>query len=452
MPSIVAFILCLIFVIVILRYDGKKNPGSSLAMWAPLIWLILAATRNPSQWIANLQTGLQPAEQFTDYMQGSAVDRTIFLLLIILGISILVRRRLNWFAVLRQNWIIFLFLALCGLSAIWSDFAAVSFKRWVKGLGDYVMALVVLTEPLPAEAVKTIIRRCAIILIPFSILLIRYYPYGRIFTPWGQGEYVGVATSKNTLAMLCLVFGLYLAWSLLTKQIKRGGTYDWKELYTYLFYVALIVMLFKYAPSLTSIMCLTAGVLLIWVMKSKVVRQNTKFFTYIFLYVILIIIMVQTVVDMLPGLLTTFGRDVTFTGRIPLWEYLLGMELNVWLGTGYESFWLGDRLQDIWEMHWWMPNQAHNGFIETYLNLGRIGLFLILGILFTAYRKALRGLEDDYDFAVFSMTLLFIIVVFNQFEAAFKALHIMWFSLLLLSITYKDDSSKPLISYSREKG
>ena len=452
MPSIVAFILCLTFVIVILHYDGKKNPGSSPALWASLAWLIIVATRNPSQWLANLQTGLQPAEQFTDYMQGNAVDRTIFLLFIILGIFILVKRKLNWFAVLRQDWIIILFLAFCGLSILWSDFAAVSFKRWVKGLGDYIMALVVLTEPLPAEAVKTVIRRCAIILIPFSILLIRYYPYGRIFTPWGQGEYVGVATSKNTLGMLCLVFGLYLAWSLLTKQIKRDGSYDRKELYVYLFYLFLIIMLFKYAPSMTSIMCLTMGTALIWVMKSSVVKRNARYFTYIFLYFILILIMVQMVADMIPGLLTAFGRDVTLTGRIPLWEYLLQMDLNTWFGAGYETFWLGDRLQDIWDMHWWMPNQAHNGFLETYLNLGRIGLFLNVGILFVAYRKSLKDLESDYNFAVFSMTFLFIIVVFNQFEAAFKALHIMWFLLLLLSIKYKDDSRRPIPSFNQGEG
>jgi len=440
MPSILAFILCLTFVVMVLWYDGKENPGNSLAMWVPLTWLIIVITRNPSQWVANLQTGLQPAEQFTDYMQGNAVDRTVFLLLIIWGLLILFKRKIKWGAVLRQNWIIFLFLVFCGLSVIWSDFAAVSFKRWIKGLGDYIMALVVLTETLPAEAVKTIIRRCAIILIPFSILLIRYYSYGRIFTPWGQGEYVGVATSKNTLGTLCLVFGLYLVWSLLTRQLKREGTYDKKEFYAYLFYLFLIAMLFNYAPSLTSIMCLSAGILLIWVMKSRMVRKNAKYFTYIFFYIIVIFMMIQMVVDMVPGLLTTLGRDVTLTGRIPLWEYLLGMDLNVWFGTGYESFWLGDRLQDIWEMHWWMPNQAHNGFLEAYLNLGRIGLFLIIGILFLAYRKAIKGLEDDYDFAIFSITVLFIIIVFNQFEAAFKALHVMWFLLLLLSIKYKDDS------------
>ena len=437
MPSILAFILCLSFVIAVLRYDSKINPGTSLALWLPLGWMILVSTRNPSQWIANLQTGLQPAEQFTDYMQGSPVDRAVFLLLIIWGILILLKRRIKWTAILRQNWIIFLFLVFCGLSVIWSDFAAVSFKRWVKGLGDYIMAVVVLTETLPAEAVKTIIRRCAIILLPFSILLIRYFPYGRIFTPWGKGEYVGVTTSKNMLGTLCLILGLYLFWCLLTKQLKREGSYEKKELYTYLLYFFLIVWLFKYAPSLTSEVCLVFGVFFLWVMNSKIVRRNSRYVGYIFFYIVVIVIIIQMSADLVPGFLASFERDVTLTGRIPLWNYLMGMDINVWFGMGYESFWLGDRLQEIWEMHWWMPNQAHNGFLETYLNLGRIGLLLLVGILYSTYRKSVEGLDDDYDFGIFRLSVLFIVILFNQVEAAFKVLHIMWFMLLLVSIEYK---------------
>jgi O-antigen ligase len=436
----------LIFVVTVLRYDRLRNPEPSRALWIPLIWLLIVATRNISQWLDNLQTGLQPAEQFTDYMQGSPIDRTVYLLLIIWGVVILYRRNIKWSEVLKQNWIIFLFFAFCGLSLFWSDYAAISFKRWIKGAGDYIMALVVLTETFPAESVKTIIRKCAIILVPFSILLIRYFPYGRIFTPWGQGEYVGVATSKNMLGTLCLIFGLYLLWALLTKQIKRDGYYDKKELYGYLFYLGLIVWLLSYAPSVTSVVCLAFGVLFVWIMKSKMVRRNVKYFGYILLYVILIITIIQTAVDLVPSLLKYFGRDVTLTGRIPLWEQLLVMDINTLYGSGYESFWLGDRLKGIWEKHWWMPNQAHNGFIEIYLNLGWTGVLLIVGILFSTYKKSIKEIKTNYEFGLFRIAVLFIILVFSQFEAAFKGLHIMWFLLLLVSIEYTGGHGKAELS------
>jgi O-antigen ligase len=426
----------LIFVVTVLRYDQLRYPEPSRALWVPLLWLLIVATRNVSQWLDNLQTGLQPSEQFADYMQGSPIDRTVFLLLIIWGLVILFSRKVKWNELLKQNRILFFFLVYCGLSIIWSDYAAVSFKRWVKGLGDYVMVLVVLTETFPIESVKAIIRKCAIILVPFSLLLIRYFPYGRIFTPWGQGEYVGVATSKNMLGTLCLIFGLYLSWALLTKQLNREGSYDKKEIYGYLFYMLLIVWLLRYAPSVTSIACLVLGVFFLWVMKSSMMRRNVKYFGYILIYLVLIITVIQLSVDPVPSLLKYFGRDVTLTGRIPLWKQLLAMDINTFYGSGYESFWLGDRLKGIWEKHWWMPNQAHNGFIEIYLNLGWAGVLLMVGILYSTYKKCIKEIKINYEFGLLKITVLFIILVFSQFEAAFKGLHIMWFLLLLVSIEY----------------
>jgi O-antigen ligase len=429
-----------------LRYDGSKNPGPSRTLWIPLIWMMLVSTRNVSQWLDNLQTGLQPAEQYMDYMQGSPIDRTVYLLLIMWGLLILFKRKVKWGEVFKQNRILFLFFVYCGLSVIWSDYAAVSFKRWIKGFGDYIMVLVVLTETFPADSVKAIIRKCAIILVPFSILLIRYFPYGRIFTPWGEGEYVGVATSKNMMGTLCLIFGLYLFWALLTKQIKRDGSYDKKELYGYLFYLALIVWLFSYAPSMTSVVCLAFGVFFVWVMKLNMVRRNVNYFGYILLYVILIVTIIQVAVDLAPSLLKYFGRDVTLTGRIPLWKQLLAMDINTLYGSGYESFWLGDRLRGIWKEHWWMPNQAHNGFIEIYLNLGQIGLLLIVGILLSTYRKSIKEIKTNYEFGLFRIAMFFIILVFSQFEAAFKGLHIMWFLLLLVSTEYTGSLGKAELS------
>ena len=42
--------------------------------------------------------------------------------------------------------------------------------------------------------------------------------------------------------------------------------------------------------------------------------------------------------------------------------------LNPIIGFGYESFWLGDRLQYMAE-HWGITSQAHNGYLEMYLNM-----------------------------------------------------------------------------------
>ena len=66
------------------------------------------------------------------------------------------------------------------------------------------------------------------------------------------------------------------------------------------------------------------------------------------------------------------------------------------LGAGFESFWLGPRLERLWRAFpVFQPNEAHNGYIEVYLNLGWVGLGLIAIILFNGYRAATAVFRHD---------------------------------------------------------
>ena len=68
------------------------------------------------------------------------------------------------------------FIVYCLLSILWSDFPFVSFKRWIKVLGHPIMVLVIFTEPDPKEALVRLMKRCAYIVLPVSILWMKYYP------------------------------------------------------------------------------------------------------------------------------------------------------------------------------------------------------------------------------------------------------------------------------------
>ena len=67
------------------------------------------------------------------------------------------------------------------------------------------------------------------------------------------------------------------------------------------------------------------------------------------------------------------------------------MHTNPLVGTGYESFWLGPRLKDVWAQTGAGINEAHNGYLEVYLNQGLIGLVLLGGFLIASYRTICRG-------------------------------------------------------------
>src|SRR5207253_7770730 len=100
------------------------------------------------------------------------------------------------------------------------------------------------------------------------------------------------------------------------------------------------------------------------------------------------------------------GHNATLAGRGELWRQLLGLHTNPIFGVGFESFWLGDRLRTLAAQHWWAPNEAHNGYLETYLNLGLIGLFILTGCIIATYRKAGLDLFRNFQFARFRLGFL----------------------------------------------
>ena len=65
-------------------------------------------------------------------------------------------------------------------------------------------------------------------------------------------------------------------------------------------------------------------------------------------------------------------RDPTLTGRTVLWQMLLKHAGNPIIGTGFDSFWMGDRLLAIGQGYWWQPNEAHNGIFRWGIFFGRM--------------------------------------------------------------------------------
>ncbi len=60
-------------------------------------------------------------------------------------------------------------------------------------------------------------KRSAYVLVPMSILFIKYYPeWGRGFDAWtGAAMNNGINTSKNELGWMCMILGLFFFWHLL---------------------------------------------------------------------------------------------------------------------------------------------------------------------------------------------------------------------------------------------
>jgi O-antigen ligase len=104
---------------------------------------------------------------------------------------------------------------------------------------------------------------------------------------------------------------------------------------------------------------------------------------------------------------------------------------NPFIGTGFESFWLGSRANRMWAMYYFHPTQAHNGYLEVYLELGWIGIFLLAAIIFAGYRNALALLRTNPEAGRIRMTFIAVALVYNVTEAGFRMMTLTWIFLLL---------------------
>jgi exopolysaccharide production protein ExoQ len=99
-------------------------------------------------------------------------------------------------------------------------------------------------------------------------------------------------------------------------------------------------------------------------------------------------------------ILKFFGRDATLTGRTVLWQAVLEQCKNhPWTGYGLGAFWgTGDALP-IYAKTAWVPTSAHNGFLECLLELGAIGLVLLLFLMLLGFRYAIKIIASHNEFA-----------------------------------------------------
>jgi len=131
------------------------------------------------------------------------------------------------------------------------------------------------------------------------------------------------------------------------------------------------------------------------------------------------------------GLVQDLGRDSTLTGRTNIWHFALAKVTNPLLGAGFESFWLGDRLKTIEKEINQDVNQAHNGYLEIYLNLGWLGVILIAIVLITAYRRIVSAVRLQTTAASLRLAYLVVAASYNFTEAGFKMMNPVWIVFLL---------------------
>lgn len=449
MPPKLALLLGFIFVAFVFWRDAKRAPSAS-ALWIPIIWYLVAASRPFGNWL--YIWGIPIGGGGGDATEGSSIERFYFLTLMFLGLVVLSRRPVEWRTVVRENrWLLFL-LCFMLISVSWSAYGEVSIKRFVKLVGSVVMALVILTERDPLAALFTVLRRSFYVHLPMSIIFVKYFRnLGVNFDWFGTGEsWQGISMSKNTLGQVAMVAGIYFLWDVMSHWRERG----WKQ--WSLVFLGMALYLLKGSDdsfSLTAVaVFLFALVVFLCLGQLRESPWRQRAFlnlvgasTSVLLFIVIVHSVVMFSEDSLFGkIITSFGRDITLTSRTVIWneiyEVVAGREL---IGVGFGAFWIGELANIPFSQQMtWTLGQAHSGYVDTYLQLGWIGVFLFLGLLVSSYRRLLNVVAVDFERGRFLITLLLTTIFVNITESTFlRGDHPLWLLFLVSAVRVPTVSS-----------
>lgn len=254
-------------------------------------------------------------------MEGSPFDAAVALGLIIAGLIVLVARHREVARLVSANLAAACFLSYCALSIIWSDYPEIAAKRWIRLLGNFITVLIVLTDRDPRGATKWVLTRVAFMLIPVSVLLIKYYPdLATYYDTWTGMQYVsGVSTDKNMLGMMCLVYGSVILFSFLQLWRERKGPGRSRRLVANAVVLVMLFWLLHSADSMTALSCFCfASVLIVFSSFFQVARKPAV----IHLLVVGILGATAGILFLHVGeaaALEKMGRNPTLTGRTEIW-------------------------------------------------------------------------------------------------------------------------------------
>jgi len=307
--------------------------------------------------------------------------------------------------------------------------------------------LVVASEEDPRQALQSLLRRMIYIHIPFSLMLIKYYgELGRQYNAWdGALMWIGVTTQKNGFTFLCAISLFYFSWTFVRRLKGSDKPAVWYQTYIEIIIFLLSIYLIM-GPNRSLTYSATAMALLIialiflvalyW-LKGKNIIISSKALT-----ILIVAIIIYGTVTPFIGSLTLFdphflGRDKSLTGRSDIWARLVPYALQrPILGHGFGGFW-NDAMREA------IHTSGHNGYLDTIVEIGFVGLIFLAMFLISNCRMAQKLMTVDFDWGIVWFCLVFMAVARNISESAVTSLIGMQPAILLFfSISYSSKVAK----------
>lgn len=422
MPRQLILLACYGFIVWLIRKDMAWRSIGSRALLIPGIWIAVQGSRPVSYWLGG------------GGGESGLVNTIWFAAFLLISVTLLMKRQINWGAIFRSNKALFLMYGYLLCSITWSESPGDSLKRLVKDFECVPVALVFLSGRNAPHAIRAIYVRVAYILFPLSVVFIKYFPeIGRSFSRAGEAMFGGVTTQKNSLGETIFVFSLFVVWDLvlLLGGEKRPGRTA--QVWIRIGILVMGLWLLEMCDSQTSFLCLLIGAGIYWGCGRLLKMAHGKRWLMTILIGMIVTIALDKTLNLSDTIIRALGRDPSLTGRTDIWRLVLEQQDSPWLGNGYFIFWDSQAGMAVIES-FMQINSAHNGFLEMYLDGGLLGATLLVMFLIVTGKRVIDRTFAGHPLGRMGLVFWLLAILYNFSESSFLRLDVLWFTLLLLAI------------------
>lgn len=326
---------------------------------------------------------------------------------------------------LLRNHALWLIMFWIGLSVVWSFAPEVSSRRALGFAVNTLIACYLVVDRDFDSILRTLSWTLLLLLVASLVFIVGLPTLGAMLDGRGlRGAFIHKNLMGETIVLALIVF---------IAALRRGAWPRYLGVSGFALALALLVPVGAASSTVVALLVLAVHVYLL----SERLRFDLRFMVLAFaaalgcLLIGLLVVNIETV-------FAAFGRDTTLTGRTDIWPYILHMsEQRPLLGYGYNCFWDVEAFAGyVMDRFQWSIPSTHNGYLETLLGLGWIGLGLALAFIATmAYRLITQARRLEAGLWTFALPILVYFLSLNITESSmFSSSSISWIIVVIAAL------------------
>jgi len=149
------------------------------------------------------------------------------------------------------------------------------------------------------------------------------------------------------------------------------------------------------------------------------------------------------------------GRDETLTSRTgsdeAIWPVLFPIAMkHPILGVGYGGFWV--KPVDGLDYKGVPINEAHNGYLDVFIELGAVGILLLVPLAVSFFMKARDEFEYRPDWASLRLACLPVMLIHNITETSWlSSTMLLWNLFIFLAVVYPEQGVHEFVAISKAR-